>query len=346
MNAMKREYEDRLRDLVAGQTVCVTGGTGSIGSEIVRQLLRYDPAIIRIVSRDEYKQSLLRREFQNHDNLRYLLGDVRDVDRLYRAFDGVDLVFHAAALKRVESTEYDPMESIKTNVLGTQNVIVAALESTVKRVVNVSTDKAVNVTCTMGATKLLAERLVGWATFYRRKPFKPFCSVRFGNVLDSRGSVMPLWREQIQRGGPVTLTSRKMRRFFMTVPNAARLVLSAAALAEGGEIFVWRMKSVQISDLCEVMIEELAPQFGHDPKAIEIKTVGITPGEKLDEDLLTPSEAQRTIRLNKDLSVVLPARRFEEMNREAMTDFDGFITSTNTLSKEELRQYLKQEGYV
>ena len=157
---------------------------------------------------------------------------------------------------------------------------------------------------------------------------------------------MPLWREQIQRGGPVTLTSRKMRRFFMTVPNAARLVLSAAALAEGGEIFVWRMKSVQISDLCEVMIEELAPQFGHDPKAIEIKTVGITPGEKLDEDLLTPSEAQRTIRLNKDLSVVLPARRFEEMNREAMTDFDGFITSTNTLSKEELRQYLKQEGYV
>lgn len=343
---MDATISERLHQLINRRSICVTGGTGSIGSEIVRQVLKHEPAMVRVLSRDEYKQSLLRREFQGSSNIRYLLGDVRDVDRLRRAFEGVDLVFHAAALKRVESTEYDPLEAIKTNVLGSQNVIVAALETTVRRVVNVSTDKAVNVTTTMGATKLLAERLVTWASFYRRMPHKIFCSVRFGNVLDSRGSVLPIWRDQIRQGGPVTLTDPEMRRFFMTVPAAAQLVLEAAARAEGGEVFVLRMKSVRIADLCEVMIEELAPKYGHKPEDIAIRTIGVTPGEKRDEDLLTDSEQACACLLTDDLGVVIPRQRLDEFDGERIQNFNGFITSANTLSKEDLRQYLKEEGYL
>lgn len=338
--------QERLSQIIRHRAVCVTGGTGSIGSEIVRQILQYEPAMVRVLSRDEYKQSLLRDEFRDAKNLRYLLGDIRDIDRLKRAFDGVDVVFHTAALKRVEATEYDPMEAVKTNVLGTQNVIMAALDTTVRRIVNISTDKAVNVTSTMGATKLLAERLVTWASFYRKLPHKIFCSVRFGNVLDSRGSVLPIWREQIKRGGPVTLTHSDMRRFFMTVPSAVKLVLQAAALAEGGEVFVLRMKSFRIADLCEVMIEELAPRFGYKPSDIQVEVVGITPGEKLDEDLLTPSEAEQTYSLSGDLGVVVPKQRLAEFKGRKPESFDGYITSTNTYTKEETRQYLKAEGYV
>ncbi len=343
---MDADIRERLSMMLEGRAVCVTGGTGSIGSEIVRQLLKYKPSMVRILSRDEYRQALLRQEFAKYNNIRYLLGDVREVDRLRRAFDGVDTVFHAAALKRVESTEYDPPEAVKTNVLGTQNVITAALETSVRRVVNISTDKAVNVTSTMGATKLLAERLIAWASFYRRMPQKIFCSVRFGNVLDSRGSVLPLWREQIRQGGPVTLTHADMRRFFMTVPNAAQLVLEAAARAQGGEIFVMRMKAVRIQDLCEVMIEELAPKAGLKAEDIAIRIIGITPGEKLDEDLITPGEAVHAYLLSDDLGVIIPSQRVDDRPGPPIELSSGFITSNQPVSKEELRAYLREGGYV
>lgn len=219
---------DRIRALVQDRVILVTGGTGSIGGEIVRQLISYSPKLLRVYSRDEYKQALLRYRLREHSNLRFLMGDVRDLERLHRAMEGVQLVFHAAALKRIETTEYDPIEAVKTNVLGTQNIITATLQNPdTERVVSISTDKAVNVTTTMGATKLLAERLITWASFYRRKPYKILCSVRFGNVLDSRGSVLPIWREQIKNGGPLTLTHQDMRRFFMSIPNAVELVLKA-----------------------------------------------------------------------------------------------------------------------
>ena len=344
---MSKRIEDPLKTLLKDKVVLVTGGTGTIGSEIVRQLISYRPQFIRILSRDEYKQALLRYKFREHDFIRYLLGDVRDLDRLRRAFEGVHIVFHAAALKRIESTEYDPLEAIKTNVLGTQNVVTATLESpTVERVVSISTDKAVNVTSTMGATKLLAERLVTWASFYRRVPHKTLCSVRFGNVLDSRGSVIPLWREQIKDGGPITLTHPEMRRFFMSIPNAVQLVLKAAVHATGGEIYALRMKSVLVQDLAEVMIEELAPQFGHKPKDIKIVMTGAGAGEKLDEDLLAANEVERTFLVDQDMAVIVPGHRIPDYKLERLKNFDGYITSINTLSKEELRIYLKREGIL
>jgi FlaA1/EpsC-like NDP-sugar epimerase len=343
---MSPAVQKRLREIVQDRVVLVTGGSGSIGSEIVRQLIPYRPRYLRIYSRDEYKQSLLRSEFRDYPFLRYLLGDVRDLDRLYRAVEDVNVIFHAAALKRVEATEYDPFEAVQTNVIGTQNVIVAALESDVDRVVSISTDKAVNVTSTMGATKLLAERLITWASFYRREPHKVFCSVRFGNVLDSRGSVIPLWREQIQRGEAVTLTHPDMRRFFMSIPDAVHLVLEAAARAEGGEVFVLRMNSVYIRDLAEVIIEEVAPKFGRDPKDVPIKLIGVTPGEKLDEDLLAPGEIDRTFYIDEDMGVIVPPHRFKEFSGKSLRSFDGYATRTNTLTKEELRTYLREAKIV
>ncbi len=344
---MNNDYREKLREIVEGKIVLVTGGTGSIGSEIVRQLIPFHPKLLRILSRDEYKQSLLRYQLKNHRFVRYLLGDVRDLDRLRRAFEGVNVIFHTAALKRVEATEYDPFEAVKTNVLGTQNVITATLENpTVERVVSISTDKAVNVTSTMGATKLLAERMVTWASFYRREPHKTVCSVRFGNVLDSRGSVIPLWRKQIEDGGPLTLTHTDMRRFFMSIPNAVDLVLKATAYASGGEVYLIRMKSVSIRDLAEIMIEEYAPRCGRSPNEIEINVTGAAPGEKMDEDLLAPNERDRTFMVDEDMAVIVPAHRIKEYDLQKLDNFDGYITSINTLSKEEFRTYLKQEKII
>ena len=347
MKATNPEFHENLRRIIEGRVVLVTGGSGSIGSEIVRQLIPYKPRHLRIYSRDEYKQSLLRAEFREYPFLRYLLGDVRDLYRLHRALEDVDVVFHAAALKRVEATEYDPFEAVQTNVVGTQNVIVAALEGKVDRVVSISTDKAVNVTSTMGATKLLAERLITWASFYRRQPHKVFCSVRFGNVLNSRGSVIPLWREQIRKGGPVTLTDSNMRRFFMSIPEAVNLVLRAATYAEGGEIYVLRMKSIYIRDLAEVIIEELAPAYGWDPKDIPIKVIGITPGEKLDEDLVALGEVDRTFFVDEDMGVIIPPHRIKEFEGKELRTFAGFATTRDDpFSKEELRAYLKDKGVL
>ncbi len=338
---------EKLLPLIEGKNVLVTGGTGTIGSEIVRQLIPCNPRILRIFSRDEYKQSQLRYHLKDHQCIRCLLGDIRDATRLNRAMEGVHVVFHAAALKRIESTEYDPLEAIKTNVMGTQNVITCTLENPVTdRVVSISTDKAVNVTSTMGATKLLAERLITWASFYRREPHKTLCSVRLGNVLDSRGSVIPFWREQIREGGPLTLSDPKMRRFFMSIPNAVNLILRATACATGGEIYLIRMKSVRINDLAEVMIEELAPKYGHSPKDIEVKIKGAGAGEKFDEDLLSSHELERTFIVDDEMAVIVPTHRMDEFTSQKLFHLEGYSSSTHTISKEELREYLKREGVI
>ena len=344
---MHSTVQQKLREILEDKVVLVTGGTGTIGSEIVRQVIPFNPKVIRILSRDEYKQSLLRYQFRHLENIRYLLGDIRDLDRLRRAFEGVHVVFHAAALKRVESTEYDPIEAVKTNVLGTQNIITATLEnSTTERVVSISTDKSVNVTSTMGATKLLAERLITWASFYRREPHKTLCSVRFGNVLDSRGSVIEIWRRQIVDGGPLTLTHENMRRFFMSIPNAVSLVMRAGAYAAGGEIFILRMKAVCIKDLAEVMVEEFTPKTGRRPQDIRILVTQAEPGEKMDEDLLASNEIDRTFMLDEEMAVIVPSHRIQEYNLKKLKSFDGYVTSANVLSKEELRDYLKNQGIL
>ena len=294
-----------MSDFYAGKQVLVTGGTGSIGSVIVRRLLEMKPGVVRILSRDETRQYEMQHELGERADTRYLIGDVRDEQRLKRAMEGVQIVFHAAALKHVPSCEYNPFEAVRTNVQGTQNVINAALDAKVQRVIAISTDKAVNPINVMGATKLLAEKLIVTANNWIKDV--RFCCVRFGNVLGTRGSIVPTFARQIEQGGPVTITDPNMTRFMMTVTDAIDLCLEAGEMCRGGEIFTLKMPSLLVSDLVEVLVEELAPRSGHDPDAIVRQLIGARPGEKKDEELLGQDEALRVEELERML-VVRPLR--------------------------------------
>jgi UDP-N-acetylglucosamine 4,6-dehydratase len=297
--------ERLVKDFFAGRRILVTGGTGSIGSEIVRQALAFGPAVVRVFSRDETRQAELEQSLGERDDVRYLIGDVRDAVRLKRALSGIDTVFHAAALKHVPACEYNPFEAVQTNVVGTQNLIQAALDAGVRQVIAISTDKAVDPSNTMGATKLLAEKLITTANYWTAET--RFACVRFGNVLGSRGSLVPLIARQIEAGGPVTLTSIAMTRFVMSIRQAVHLTFKAGTLATGGEIFILRMPTVVVEDLVHVLIERHARRTRIDPARIPVVCTGPRPGEKLSEALMTEEEARRT-EARPDMFVVYPPR--------------------------------------
>lgn len=302
-----------------GKKILVTGGTGSIGSEIVRQLLSYSPKQIRIYSRDEFKQHQLSRElksFKNYDSLRFLLGDVRDRERLDRAFNDVDIVFHAAALKHVSFCETNPFEAMKTNVLGTQNVIEMAIDHRVEKMVTISTDKAVNPSTFMGITKLMSERMVIAAPNYSGHPEIKFAVVRFGNVLNSRGSVIPIWMDQIKKGGPVLVTDKNMERFFMTIPDAVNLVFTAATQMLGSEIFVLKMNKYKIYDLAQELVKRYS-----NGKPIKIKIIGAGDREKADEYLFT-AEEEETMIDSGPFHIILPNK---ELHRKRLKKYKSSV---------------------
>jgi len=328
-------------EYLKGRKVLVTGGTGSIGSEIVRQVLAESPSVVRIFSRDETKQYLLEEALGKRPDVRYLVGDVREKDRLRRAMKDIEVVFHAAALKQVPSCEYNPFEAVKTNVVGTQNVIEAALEAGVGRVIAVSTDKAINPTSTMGATKLLSERLVATANAWATETV--FACVRFGNVLNSRGSLVPLAKSQIERGGPVTLTDERMTRFMMPISEAVTLTLEAGQLAQGGEIFILKMPTLRIKDLLEVIIEEYAPAVRVEPSSVRLRKIGVRPGEKLEEELLTEEELPRTTEMER-LLVVHPASSGVFNDKAAIREDLYRSSKAGYLSKEEILTLLVESG--
>lgn len=289
------------------KTILVTGGAGSIGSEIVKEVIGREPKVIRVLDNNETGLFNLEQELQS-GKIRLFVGDVRDRKRLRRAMEGVDIVFHAAALKHVPLCEYNPFEAIQTNVIGTQNIIDACLDTQVQKMINISTDKAVNPINVMGATKLLTEKLVVAANYYKGKRKTIFSSVRFGNVLNSRGSIVPLFHQQIKKGGPVTITDAKMTRFAMSIPKAVELVLKAAEIAEGEEIFIFKMPVLRIEDLAKVMIEELAPKYNHKPDLIKIKIIGKKMGEKLAEELIAKDDLKNAYE-TEDMLVILPNGR-------------------------------------
>ncbi|MBN1418193.1 MAG: polysaccharide biosynthesis protein [Planctomycetes bacterium] len=271
-----------------GKRILVTGGTGSIGSVLVRRLLALEPAVLRIFSRDETRQCYFEQELGRRGNTRFLIGDVRDLDRLRRALDGIEIVFHAAALKHVPACEYNPFEAVQTNVIGTQNLIQACADARVERCVAISTDKAVSPTNTMGATKLLAERIVQAAQTWLKR--MTLCCVRFGNVLGSRGSIVPLLRRKIAGSRRVELTSRESTRFLMTIEDAVDLVLRAGARSRGGELFILPMRAARVADLVAIVVEEEARALGIAPEAIDIVETGLRPGERVHERLASPEE--------------------------------------------------------
>jgi len=281
---------------LSGKTVLVTGGTGTIGSAIVERLLASDVSGVRIFSRDESKQFDLRQKLPKDERLRFLIGDTRDLERLRRALEGVGVVFHAAAMKHVFASEYNPFEAVKTNIVGTQNVIDAAMDEGVERVLFASSDKAVNPTSTMGASKLMAEKLISAANLFRGVHPTIFASVRFGNVVGSRGSVLPLFLEQVANGGPLTITDRRMTRFIMLIDNAVDLMFQALALAHGGEVFVLKMPAIRIEDLAQLLVEATD---------IVIEEIGMQAGEKHAEELLTDEELARAMETD-DMYIVQP----------------------------------------
>jgi UDP-N-acetylglucosamine 4,6-dehydratase len=284
-----------LSRLFEGRTILVTGGTGSIGSAIVEAILRYEPKAVRVLSRDDTKQFELGQRLHGEKRLRFLIGDVRDRVRMLRATSGVDLVFHAAALKHIPACEFNPFEATETNVRGTQNVIEAAIDAGVERVLTISTDKAVDPANVMGATKLLSERLMAAAQAYRGTAETRFAAVRFGNVIGSRGSLIPLIRSQIAAGGPLTVTDPEMTRYFMPIAESVRLCLTAMERMEGGEVFILKMPRIRVGDLVQVLIEAYAPLYGRQAAGIEIETIGRRAGEKADEVLLSADEAKEAI---------------------------------------------------
>ncbi len=296
----KTSMPTNLYNNLSGKVALVTGGTGSIGSEIVRQLLATDVAQIRVYSRDEHKQYELGQELGDDARLRYLIGDVRDKDRLDFAFRGVDVCFHAAALKHVPVCEYNPFEAVKTNVVGTQNVIDVSIKHNLEKVIAVSTDKAVNPESVLGASKLMMERLIIAANLITGSGRTRFSSVRFGNVLNSRGSVVHLWRKQIAMGGPVTVTDRRAHRFFMEIPEAVKLIFDSMSLMQGGEIFVLKMKEHSIVEFAEETIRTHASG-----KNVELSFIGLRPGEKLHEGLLTAEEMTHTLEM-ENILIILP----------------------------------------
>ena len=282
---------EKMRRFYRGSVVLVTGGCGSIGSSIVERLLELRPSRVRIFDSNEGRLFELQQKLASKYNrmVRFLIGDVRDKQRLELASDGVDIIIHAAAYKHVPLCEYNPQEAVLTNVLGTQNVIEVALRKKVKKTLLISTDKAVNPVNTLGATKLLSEKLMMNAAMGRSKSM--FSCVRFGNVLNTSGSVVQVFREQITSGGKVTVTSRNMTRFIMSGNEAAGLILKSGYLMKGREIFILKMRSLRIIDLAEGMARELAPRHGKNLKQVKIQEMGLRPGEKLHEELISESEA-------------------------------------------------------
>ncbi len=295
---LHRFYSDR--------KIVVTGGTGSIGEQIVASLLPFKPKQIIVFNKDDSKQYLMKRKYAGFDNLHFQLGDIRDRHSVEYVTRGVDYVFHAAALKQVPVCEEHPFEAVKTNIIGTENVIEACIKNNVKRVVNISTDKAIHPHNTMGATKLIAEKLFRQANEKLHNHHTRFCSVRFGNVVGSRGSVMPIFLEQAKNGDPLTITDENMTRFIMTIEQAAKLTLKAAYYCRNGETFILRMDAFRIRHLIEAVNRYCIMEGLSVPK---IKNVGIRPGEKLHEELVTKEEA--AIALMDHEMYVIPARPVE-----------------------------------
>lgn len=277
------------------QVVLVTGGTGSFGKKFTKILLEeHQPRKVIIFSRDELKQHEMQVGGFTDSHLRYFIGDVRDRERLVRAMQGVDIVVHAAALKQVPACEYNPMEAIKTNIMGTANVVEAALDAGVKKVLTVSTDKAVSPANLYGATKLAAEKLTIQSNAYAGGSLTRFSCVRYGNVVGSRGSVVPLFLKQ-RASRSITITDDRMTRFWLSLDQGVRFVIHCLEQMEGGEVFVPKIPSTKVIDLARA----IAPQA-------EIKIIGIRPGEKLHEALISEDEARNTIEL-EDMYVVQPA---------------------------------------
>ena len=321
--------------------ILITGGTGSWGHELVSQILNhYEPLEIQIYSRNESQQVKMRRHFDN-SVLRFVIGDVRDKSKLSRVVKGIDILFHLAALKHVPVCEEDPWEAILTNIYGTQNAIAAAAENKVEKVIYVSTDKAVNPLNLYGITKACSEKLIISAN--KLFPETTFACIRAGNVIGTSGSVIPLFRQQILTNNVVTITDKRMTRFFLRLEDAIRLLFTAVEKAIGGEIFIMKMPAIRIIDLSKVMIEELGD------KDTKVNFIGIRPGEKIHEVLVSKNESPYAVEDDKFFIILplidIPKLRgsYKDMNKMSLKEYNS--QNAGFLTNEKIRDLLAKEGW-
>ncbi|WP_017752689.1 SDR family NAD(P)-dependent oxidoreductase [Clostridium tyrobutyricum] len=333
-----------------GKNILVIGGTGTIGRGLIKQLVKQKPNVIRIFSRDEYKQFIMQKELDHIAEFRFLIGDVRDYERVERAMNEIDIVFNLAAMKHVPACEYNPSEAIKTNVLGMENVIKAAEYHNVESVLFTSSDKAINPTNSYGATKLLAEKLVQAANFSKGKARTRFAAVRFGNVMGSRGSVIPLFKKQISEGRNITITDGNMTRFMMTLSQAISLIMESAEKSYGGEAFVLKMPVIKLVDLAEVVMEETCKKLNRNLHDIKLETIGLRAGERNFEELMTYEESQNAHDLGRMYTVISNTytnalnKYYGHMPKAEVGSYNS--SDTEPISKEQVRELLLSEKLV
>jgi UDP-N-acetylglucosamine 4,6-dehydratase len=318
-----------------GASVLITGGTGSLGKSLVEYLLKETKVRrVAILSRDELKQQHLRIQFRDDPRLRWFIGDIRDLDRLKRAFHGVDYVIHAAALKQVDTGEYNPMEFIKTNVLGSQNVIDASIDAGVKRVVALSTDKASSPINLYGATKLTADKLFVAANNYSYTYGTTFSVVRYGNVMGSRGSVIPFFQEIAAQGKPLPITDLRMTRFWISIESAVKFVIDSLEIMTGGELYVPRIPSMKIVDLANAVSQ-----------GAKLEEIGMRPGEKLHEEMISADDSRRTVILENRYVVtpVVAEWGYQPPKGSRMPEGRAYRSDTNDLwmSESEIKNFIK-----
>lgn len=336
--------------LFNGKTLMITGGTGSFGNTVLRRFLQTDIGEIRVFSRDEKKQDDMRHEFQQtmpevSDKLKFYIGDVRDIQSVKNAMHGVDYIFHAAALKQVPSCEFFPIEAVKTNVLGTDNVLTAAIDEGVKCVICLSTDKAAYPVNAMGTSKAMMEKVVVAKSRTVSPEKTKICCTRYGNVLCSRGSVVPLWIEQIKEGKPITITEPAMTRFVMSLEEAVDLVLFAFENGESGDIFVQKAPACTIEVLAQAVKELFAPDT-------DIKVIGIRHGEKMYETLLTNEECANALDMGNFYRVPADKRSlnydkyFNDGNKERNTLTEFNSNNTDLWTVEQVKEKLLSLQYI
>ncbi len=321
--------------------ILVTGGTGSWGNELTRQLLEKEPKKIVIYSRSELNQVNMQRKF-NNPKLKFIIGDIRDYNQVNKAFKGVDYVFHLAALKHVPICEEQPDEAIKTNIIGTQNVIEAAKQNQVKKVIDVSTDKAVDPFNFYGMTKAVGERLIINANIDSDKT--KFVCIRGGNVLGTNGSVVPFFIDQIKRFKTISITDKEMTRYYITQEQAIHLLFKAAEESIGGETFVMKMPACKVLDLAEVLIEEIGE------KDVAIKEVGIRPGEKIHECLISKHESPASYKYDENYYVILPQVKIndlsEKYNNFEKVSFQEYSSNDVLMDKNQIKIILQNGKFI
>jgi len=358
-----------MKNIFKNKVILVTGSCGTVGSELVKQLLSestYEPKEVLGIDNNESEIFFQCQRYSNNSKVNFFVADVRDKDELIDKLNGVDIVFHMAALKHVILSERSPEQVVQTNIIGVQNIIAAARVNNVEKVIFTSSDKAVNPTNVMGTSKLMGERLMTAANSTQRGEPPLFVSTRFGNVLGSNGSVVPIFHEQIAQGGPVTLTDKNMTRFVMSVEESVRLVLDSSIYAKGGEVLITKMPVVRIEDLAKAMVEEIAPFYGKKASDIRIIEIGVKPGEKMYEELMSHEETRRAVELKNYFSV-LPAFRgaYQDINYDyeklvsdvvtnpyisekiqplSINEIKIFLNKNNLLGKPNVEKELLQNG--